>query len=131
MTAVELVTDTDAAGRVAVVVTVCVLAGAVAVCVLVVVFGGGDPDSVFVAVVLVPESDLAGAVALFACAAAPEIAVLAVCAALEAAPLVDPHALSGTVAIPSATAPRTSGSRAAEVIPDRPVRDTCNRLRVI
>jgi hypothetical protein len=131
LTAVELVTDTDAAGCVAVVVTVCVLAGAV--CVLVVVFGDADPDSVLVAVVVVPESDLAGAVALFACAAAPEIAVLAFYAALEAAPLVDPapHALSDKAAIPSASATTTSGLRATEVIRGRLARDARNRLRVI
>ena len=100
---------------------------------MVVVFGDADPAAVSVVVVLVPESDLAGAVALFAFAAAPEIAVLAFCAALEAAPLADPppHALSGTVAIPSASAPSTSGRRAAEVIRDRLARGPGNRLRVI
>jgi hypothetical protein len=133
LTAVELVTDTDAAGPVAVFVTVCVLAGVVAVWVLVVVLGGADPDSVWLAVVLVSESDLAGAVALFTPAAAPEIAELAVCAALEAALLAEPppHAVSGTVVIPSTSAPRTSGLWAAAVIRDRRARAAPNRLRVI
>jgi hypothetical protein len=123
LTAVELVTDTDAAGPVAVFVTVCVLAGVVAVWVLVVVLGGADPDSVWLAVVLVSESDLAGAVALFTPAAAPEIAELAVCAALEAALLAEP--------LPSTSAPRTSGLWAAAVIRDRRARAAPNRLRVI
>jgi hypothetical protein len=124
---------------VAVLVTVCVLAGAVVVCVwagavavCVSVVGVADSVSVPVAaVVLVTGSDLACAAALFACAAAPEIAVLAFRAALETAPLVDPapHPPSGTVAIPSAA--RTNGSRAAEGILDRLARDGQDRLPVV
>ena len=126
-----LATDAVAPGRVAVLVTVCVLAGAVAVCVLVVVFGAVDTDSEVVDVDWVAGSDLAAAVALLTCAAAPEAAVAAFCAALEAAPLVDPlpQALSCSVAIPSA--PRTSGVRIAEAVPNRHAPDRQDRLRVV
>lgn len=106
MTDVVLATDVVAAGCVVVLVTVGVLAGAAAVCVLDVV-----------ASVTVP--DWLGAVALLTFAAAVEAALLAPLAALEAAPLVDPdpHALSCAAATPSASAPRTSGTRVAEMIP--------------
>lgn len=132
MTDVVLATDAVAPGRVAeVLVTVCVLGGAVAVCVLVVVFGAADADSDVVDVDLVTGSGLADAVTLLSCAAAPEAAPAAFCAALEAAPLVDPlpHALSCRVAIPSA--PRTSDVRIAEAIPDRHARDRHDRPRVV
>jgi hypothetical protein len=118
LTDAELLTDTDVVGADADLVTVRVVPGAVAVSVLVSV-AAADPDSV-----VVPGSDFAGPVAL-------EIAWLAFWAALETAPLVapDPHALSGTVAIPSASAPSTSGTRLVRIILGRLGRRGPRRLR--
>lgn len=97
MTDVEFWTDTDPAAPVADFVTVCVVAGAFEGCVLVVGVGDADPD----------------AVTLFSFAAADDTALLAFCAALDAAPLAapDPQALTGSVAINRATAATISRSR--------------------
>ena len=113
LTDVEFVTDAVAAGCAAVFVTVCVCAGVVTVWAEVLVS--------FVAV-----SDLIEPVGVLTWAAALETALVAPCAALETVALVDPdpHALSGAVAIPSASAPRTSSIRDPKVIPGRLARDS-------
>lgn len=99
LTDAELLTDIDVVGADADLVTVWVFAGAVAVCVWV-------------------------WLAVLTCPAALETAWLAFWAALDTAPLVapDPHPVSGTVAIPSTSAPNTSGIRIVRIIPARPVR---------
>jgi hypothetical protein len=92
-----------------------------------VVPAGGAAASVLVVVVVVvvfvvesvAVSDLAGPVALFICPVAVEIALLACCAALDAASLVapDPHPVTSAAVIPSNSAARSSGVLDIELIP--------------